>query len=188
MGAAAGGVVMSTDARVAAVRYDERGERYRAFDEGVLLLEEPAWKDWPLTGPRTARWLAKYIKDSCSTPRNRTARFMTDAKVPEGDRVKHEHQLLMDMLEWGVVYDQLDVSALVSFELLARRVALLEEAYTSNPKAPKFDGADYFLGLGRRNAAVAPALTKFVAESLQADAQIQKERRKAREEAALAKK
>ena len=87
-----------------------------------------------------------------------------------------------------MVYDQLDVSALVSFELLARRVALLEEAYTANPKAPRIEGSDYFLGLGRRGAAISPALTQHVALSLHADAAIQKERRRAREEQALANK
>ena len=74
------------------------------------------------------------------------------------------------------------------FELLSRPVALLEEAYTANPKAPRFEGSDHFLGLGRRGAAIAPSLTKHIAEALQADAQIAKERRKAREEQALAKK
>ena len=80
------------------------------------------------------------------------------------------------------------MSALVCYEVLSRRVALLEEVYTANPKQPRFDGEDVFMGLGRRTAAIAPALSKHVADSLQADAAIQKERRKAREEAALAKK
>ena len=87
-----------------------------------------------------------------------------------------------------LVYDQLEVSGLAAFELLSRRVALIEEAYYTNPKNPRFEGAEYFQGLGRRGAAVAPALTQFVAKSLEADALIQKERRKAREESSLAKK
>ncbi len=83
-------------------------------------------------------------------------------------------------------YDQLDVSALACFEVLARRVALLEECYTANPKNPRFEGTEHFSGLGRKTAAVAPDLSKHVATALQAESQIAKERRKAREEASLA--
>ena len=180
------GGVASLDARVCAVQYDERGERFRQFSESVNLMEEPPWPDWPISGPRTVRWLCKYIKDGGLTPKSRTGRFLADAHVPETDRVRHEHGTLMEVLEMAVVYDQVDVSALASFELLSRRVRLLEEAYTANPKNPRFEGSEYFVGLGRRSCAVSPALTAHVASALQADAQIQKERRKAREEAALA--
>ena len=181
-------ITRSVDARVAAVRYDERGERFRLYTEAIHTLEEPAWKDWPLQGPRTVRWLCNFIRDNGGTPRQRTQKFMTDAKVPEADRVKYEHTVLMEILEWSLVYDQLDVSALAGFEILARRVALLEEAYTANPKNPRFDGSEHFTGFGRRGAAIAPQLTQHVAQALQSDAMIQKERRKAREEAALQKK
>ena len=176
----------SVDARVCPVRYDERGERYRSFDEALRFLEEPEWKDWPIQGPRTVRWLCRFIKEHGGVPKARTQRFLSDAKVPDTDRVKYEHGCLMEILEWAVVYDQVDVSALACFELLARRVALLEEAYTANPKNPRFEGSEHFQGLGRRTAAISPALTSFVASSLQSEALIQKERRKAREEAALA--
>ena len=68
-----------------------------------------------------------------------------------------------------------------------RSGALLEEASTTNPKAPRLEGSYYFPGLGRRGAAITPAFTQHVAQSLQADAAIQEERRKAREEQALGK-
>ena len=133
-------------------------------------------------------WLCKFIRDQGCVPRTRTEKWMREAHVPDTDRVKHEHGCLMEMLEWALTYDQLDVSSLASFELLSRRVQLLEEAYTANPKAPRFEGSDHFQGLGKRTAAVAPQLTAHVAQQLQGEAQIQKERRKAREEAALARK
>ena len=62
------------------------------------------------------------------------------AHVPENDRVRHERSTPMEVIEWVLTYDQLDVLALASFELLSRRVHLLEEAYTANPKNPRFDG------------------------------------------------
>ena len=44
------------------------------------------------------------------------------------------------------------------------------------------------MGTGKRSVAFAPELSEHVAKRLQAEAAIQKERRKAREEATLAKK
>eukprot|EP00959_Pyramimonas_sp_CCMP1952_P078303 1637001-Pyramimonas_sp.AAC.1 len=65
----------------------------------------------------------------------------------------------MEILDYALTYAQLDVSSLASFEILARRVQFLEEAYTSNPKAPRCEGSERYQGLGRRVAAVAPMLT-----------------------------
>ena len=180
------GAFVAPDARVSAVRYDEQGLRRRTFEDACGQLEEPDFADWPVEGPRTTRWMCKFILTHGGNPQSRSPRFFTDAKVPEGDRVRHEHLLLMDILQLALEYDQLDISALASFEVLARRVALLEESYTTNPKNPRFEGAEHFSGMGRKTAAVAPDLSKHVATALQAESQITKERRKAREEASLA--
>ncbi|CAK0853814.1 unnamed protein product [Prorocentrum cordatum] len=172
--ASAGAQLKATDARM--------GKRFRSFVDAVGLLEEPRFADFPIQGPRTTFWLCRFIRDQGQVPRTRTDKWMRDAHVPDNDRVKHEHGSLMEILEYALTYDQLDVSSLASFEILARRVQLLEEAYTSNPKAPRFEGGQHFQGLGRRVAAAAPMRTSHVAGQLQGEAQIQKERRKAREE------
>ncbi|CAK0900570.1 unnamed protein product [Prorocentrum cordatum] len=187
-GPAAAVPLKSADARVLPVLCDQTGQRFRAYTNAVGLLEEPRFDDFPVVGPRTTLWLCKFIRDQGNVPRTRTEKWMRDARVPDNDRVKHEHGSLMEILETALTYDQLDVSALASFEILSRRIQLLEEAYTSNPKAPRFEGSEHFQGLGRKVAAVAPLLTSHVALQLQGEAAIQKERRKAREEAALAKK
>ncbi|CAK0887158.1 unnamed protein product, partial [Prorocentrum cordatum] len=177
-GAAAAAPLKSSDARVLPVLYDQMGQRFRAYTNAVGLLEEPRFDDFPVVGPRATLWLCKFIRDQGSVPRTRTEKWMRDAHVPDNDRVNHEHGSLMEILETALTYDQLDVSALASFEILSRRVQLLEEAYTSNPKAPRFDGSEHFQGLGRKVAAVAPQLTSHVALQLQGEAAIQKERRK----------
>ncbi|CAK0825933.1 unnamed protein product, partial [Prorocentrum cordatum] len=168
----------SADARVLPVLCDQTGQRFRAYTNAVGLLEEPRFDDFPVVGPRTTLWLCKFIRDQGGVPRTRTEKWMRDAHVPDNDRVKHEHGSLMEILETALTYDQLDVSALASFEILSRRIQLLEEAYTSNPKAPRFEGSEHFQGLGRKVAAVAPLLTSRVALQLQGEAAIQKERRK----------
>ncbi|CAK0837444.1 unnamed protein product, partial [Prorocentrum cordatum] len=179
-GTAAAAPLKSSGARVLPVLYDQMGQRFRAYSNAVGLLEEPRFDDFPVVGPRTTLWLCRFIRDQGSVPRTRTEKWMRDAHVPDNDRVRHEHGSLMEILETALTYDQLDVSALASFEILSRRVQLLEEAYTSNPKAPRFDGSEHFQGLGRKVAAVAPQLTSHVALQLQGEAAIQKERRKER--------
>ncbi|CAK0895237.1 unnamed protein product, partial [Prorocentrum cordatum] len=178
-GPAAAMPLKSADARVLPVLYDQMGQRFRAYTNAVGLLEEPRFDDFPVVGPRTTLWLCKFIRDQGSAPRTRTEKWMRDGHVPDNDRVKHEHGSLMEILETALTYDQLDVSALASFEILSRRIQLLEEAHTSNPKAPRFEGSEHFQGLGRKVAAVAPQLTSHVALQLQGEAAIQKERRKA---------
>eukprot|EP00971_Amphidinium_carterae_P001560 31085-Amphidinium_carterae.1 len=99
------------DVRVWPVERDAQGHKYRSYETVLPLLREATMSDWPLTGPRSARWLARFIRDNGGSPRLRTSRFIQDAKVPEGDRVRYEHAMLMEMLEAATVYDQIDVSS-----------------------------------------------------------------------------
>ena len=76
----------------------------------------------------------------------------------------------MEVLELGVVYDQLSITNLASFEAVARRVQLLEVAYFANPKHPRFEGSEHLEGRGRKGAAVAPELLAYAAEQVKAEA------------------
>ena len=80
--------------------------------------------------------------------------------------------------------DQLNLPALLSGEYAVRRLQLIKEAYRLSPSAPDFSAADFFMGWGarRHGAVIDPNLAKHVAMQLKADAEIQKEARKAREE------
>ena len=55
----------------------------------------------------------------------------------------------------------------------------------ANPKQPRFDAQAHFMGQGKRAAAIAPSLLAHVATELKDEAAVNKERRKAREDAAL---
>ena len=118
-------------------------------------------------------------------PRSRTAAWMKDLGIADSDRVKYEHAHLCDVLEMASTYDQLEISSLGCFELVVRRLQMLEEAYGANPKQPRFDAQTHFMGQGKKQVAVAPALSSFVAGELRDEAAIAKEKRKAREEAVL---
>ncbi|CAE8723181.1 unnamed protein product, partial [Polarella glacialis] len=83
--------------------------------------------------------------------------------------------------------DQLNIPALQGVEILVRRIQLIKEAHRISPGSPDYSAADQFLGssMRRNGAAVDPSLQKYVAEELKAEAAIQKESRKAREEGGL---
>ena len=69
-----------------------------------------------------------------------------------------------------------------------RRWQLIREAHRLNPNSPDYSASDIFMGWEyRRGAGVHQELAKFVASELKDMAQISKEARKAREEAALKK-
>ena len=166
-------------------KFNVQGKRHREYNDGCELMAEVAWTDWPVTGPRTCRWFFRFIKEVNTIPQARTAQWMKELGINDADRVKYEHAHLCDMLQMAVSYDQLDVSSLGCFELLVRRLRMLEEAYGANPKAPRFDAQNHFMGQGKKNVAVAPALVAHVAGELRDEAAVAKERRKAREEASL---
>ena len=101
-------------------------------------------------------------------------------------------------------FDQLKVTELAAFEVVARQLQLLEERVyeTRRPTVPTpkakaaansagaaasatesgcFSGS----GLSKANLCIAPKLLEYVADQMKAEAAVAKERRKAREERAL---
>ena len=66
---------------------------------------------------------------------------------------------------------------------MLRRVQLIEEVHLEDPQNPNWEQADLFMGddAKKGGALVAPSLRAHVASELQREAQILKERRKAKE-------
>eukprot|EP00974_Lingulodinium_polyedra_P058546 5637778-Lingulodinium_polyedra.AAC.1 len=72
----------------------------------------------------------------------------------------------------AVMYDGLNVPNLGSLEVLIRRLQLLESAHLDDPRAPNYEGGDWFLGHGDHpgGALIAPDLRAHVASRLKDDA------------------
>lgn len=104
------------------------------------------------------------------------------------------------MFEIALVYDQLDLCANASFELGARRIQAIHDKWKHKLPSQSGLGAtgatglddDMHLLLGtsetRGNLGVAPELQRWLADESSKEANAAKERRKAREERALASK
>ena len=56
------------DARTLAVRYGTDGKRRRELRDGVELASESVWSDWPIKGPRTAKWVGQYFVINGGSP------------------------------------------------------------------------------------------------------------------------
>ena len=158
--------------------------------------------DWPIAGPLTVLWLLRYMWSNGGSPTAFHLRWLDFVRLDYSAHGPTEHQLLCKLLEIMIVYDGLSVGMLASGELIARKIQMIHEKWrhkmpllaaggnsAKDNKASIVDD-DSFLLLGtsetRGNVGVSPDLTKWLGEELAKEALAAKERRKAREERALA--
>ena len=114
----------------------------------------------------------------------------------------------MRLLEQAGCYDVMDVTNLASFEILMRRLQLIEYTYSEKGPAPPskedkgkgkgksmhvglYDESQIFMGSHKEfgDIMVAPDLLEYVSKEVEKEAAVMKQVRKAREErAALSKK
>ncbi|CAK0839371.1 unnamed protein product, partial [Prorocentrum cordatum] len=120
---------LDSDARVLSIVQSPSGERRRPFKDSVREMTETSWPAWPILGPRTARWCLDFIAEQDTHPRARHTKWRHEAGVGGQDIGCQDHELAMRMIELAVVYDQLNITELASFELLLRRAQLAEMRY-----------------------------------------------------------
>ena len=176
----------SGDVRTLMVHYEASGERYRVYPDAVSnMVEEPFNSDlFPLEGPRTSMWWLQVVRRAGATPMSRHHKWVSEGGLAVGDRSVYEHEIISEALELMCCNDQLQVCNLVSAELLIRRLQLIEEAHFASPTLPSYEGAEHWMGTGRRRAGVLvnPQLSRTVADKVKDEYAVAKERRKAKEE------
>ena len=176
--------VLGVDARTSSVSYRvNTGKRHKDFTPAVSERDQIDSDDWPLEGSRTTRWPVENMLKSGAPPLDRHFRWLGDAEISQGDRSKYEYETLSRTLEAGLLYDQLAVCNLASFEILSRRIQLLEQAHLENPSAPDYSAPSPYVGVVERRggALICPALIAHVAERLKDESAVAKEKRKAAE-------
>ena len=167
------------DVRTLEVKFAASGERQRSFKETVAEMVQTEFDDFPLE-PRTALPYLRAVSSVAESAFAQHLGWVSQSKIPEGDRAIHENEVLSRALDLAISYDSLNVANLASFELLIRRKQLLAEAHAYNPSAPSYEGSDHFLGTSYRpgGAIVVPELTEHVSKKLHQESQILKEKRK----------
>ena len=53
--------MIPVDARVTLVRFDRDGKRHRLFCDSISPMSEHAFVDWPVSGPRSVKWLLNFF-------------------------------------------------------------------------------------------------------------------------------
>lgn len=87
----------------------------------------------------------------------------------------------MESLELGGTYDQLNLGARAWAEAAARRAQVIFDAYEANPSKPNFDGSKFLAGTTQVTDAICPELRSFAARRAKDEAEVEKQRQKARE-------
>ena len=169
------------EVRTLPVVFDTHGERHRLWREVANALGSDEFNDWPVEGPRTMKWLAKFWARQGCSPTQWSDKHLQTTGYSNTDRSVHELRCVAEVVESAGCYDQMNLASLASFELLARRWQLILEAHSRNPGSPDYDGSEYFEGLEKKKFGVAPSLREHVARRMRDDAEIEKQKTKARE-------
>ena len=189
----------SHDARTLPFNFEAEEARYRDYRDSLSMLSLSDGKQFPVTGPRTEKWLCTFFETNNITPSQWHKSWRHILKVQIPDIGISEHESFYRGLECLIGDNQLKVSELGGIEILARHCQLQERRYRlklidAESEAGKtgidYDDAIIVIGGSRDNgsAAICPALLDHVAELAKQEAAILKERRKAHKERELSRK
>ena len=178
------------DLRVLPVKYDRTDQRFRDFRDGVCLLESHSFTDWPVLGPRTVVWVCQFMLHRSNTPLGWHQEWKNLGRLSDDEGLVHEHETICRLLETAVCYDQLQVGALASFEVLARELQITEDKMSHRFSSQSNETMhDYHIMSGFKNRSalcICPELRSYMSLETAKESAILKERRKAREERTLA--
>lgn len=194
-GAEAGG-----DARLMPVSFHGKVRRRRAWRDVVALLSAVLFEGWPVPGPRTVAWCARYLDRRGGGPLDHHHWWRANHALRADDWGVAEHETGLLAIELAGGYDGMDITNVAALEVMMRRAQLVEYAYSDrrNDKGKKGGGKDskndkseaaVFSGIHRKTGEmmVAPELLEYVhvSREIEKDASIMKQIRKAREERRL---
>ena len=178
----------SDDARLLGeLVYDTKGRRWIEYGAAVKEMVQEHSADFPLSGERTVEWLCSYTLGHGGSFDGRHTKWCLEQKIDKDSAAAVAHDLLGYSIELALCWDQVDASNLACLELISRTYQLVEET----AGALQMEGLEHFIGRDsgaglRRGIAVAPLLARHATQRQAEETAIMKEKRKAREEKALA--
>lgn len=180
------------DARTLPVRYASAGVRHREFRSSLELMAQDDFADFPIRGPRMCKWALDFMLEHGGTPRGWHRRWQSDMRFNAADSGVSLHEACCLMLEAMASYDQLNCANLAAAEHAARQIQLVEERWKNRAIGTAEVQEQHlefhlFAGTGTRgHLCISPELSEWISDELKRESAINKERRKAREERALA--
>ena len=142
-------------------------------------------------------WVLLHMLSNGGSPLSFHMKWMSETRLDYSASGTSEHQAWCKWIEISLCYDMLNLTALAGAELACRRLQMIHERWKH--KLPSIaasltsaggvdDDTHLLMGIHetRGNSCVAPDLVRWLGEELSKEASANKERRKAREERALA--
>ena len=186
------------ESRVLPITRDLQGNRFREFRStmGHFTGDTSGMSDNPVSGPSTFVWLMRHFCENGGSPTAFHQRWLSDVRLDYQAAGTQEHQTLCKAIELMISIDQIDGSKMVFAEVMARKIQVIHDRWKHKMASLAANGGkdgevdETYLLLGvyetRGNIGVAPALSRWLADELGREAAVAKERRRAREERALA--
>ena len=182
----------SEDARTLAVSRDIDGNRFKEFRIAANESKGVEFTDWPISGPRTVKHVITAMLDHGGSALGHHQAWRVACRFQPTDAPSMEHESWCKVLQAMLTYDQLDVTNLASAELVVRAIQRIEEKHKFKLSSAEDAGEGaLFMGSAggsRVGSVISPKLTEWIGSEMQKEAMVSKERRKAREERALARK
>ena len=133
------------------------------WNDCVAEQVEDQFDDWPEDlQPRSFLFLTERMSNDGQAPIAWVESYLARKRYSDQDRAQLELRALVRIIEQGMMFHQLNCSALASFELVARRFQQILGAHAINPQQPSYETADLYGGLGDEEEAIAPALRRMV--------------------------
>ena len=168
------------DVRALWVDFDEHGERYKRWRDVCKESHCPTLGDKPLEGPTTALHAMKHMERHGGDPRLWLQMWMRTKHISPTDQVAHEMRMLCDTLYYAGTFDQVNVPALMSMEVVCRRVQAIVDAY-ADPSKPSWENAKLFSGQGSPEDLVSPTFRSYATKKNREELELLQARQKVRE-------
>ena len=162
------------------VDYDNQGERFKTWRDAVKESYTPSFDEKPLEGPLTCLHVMKHTERHGGDPRQWLILWMRSKHIEPTDRVYHELKVLTDALFYAGTFDQINAPALISMEVICRRLAAVVDAYT-NPAKPSWENAKIFAGHGSAEDLVSPTFRTHATKKNKDELELLQARIKVRE-------
>ena len=164
------------------VDYDSQGERYKEWKLVSQECEEYSFKDWPFEGPLCTLHMVKQMQRTGGSPKQWLQAWARAKQIPEGDRIMFELRTLVEAMEFGGSYDQLNLSSFASFECLARRIAAIVDAFSAgSSNSPDWGAARIYTNYRGPEDVVMPQLKQWASKRGKEEIELHQARTKIRE-------
>ena len=118
-----------------------------SFADAVALFRETKFTDWGFSGPRAAKEFLNAINEGAAADlTGYHLQWLKHSGVNTHTAAAHEHKNLIEMLRLAICRDQLDVTNIMAFELVVRRLVQIEFGSRKGlPSSPDYQNLDILM-------------------------------------------